>query len=114
MPNADTATETIEITPETVQSLVREMRSLRQEVRSLKGESRRELVRLQEFADELGLARSTIYAKAGRRGIPIRDDAGYPKEEGDKSAAYISRAEWEAAERLNTQTVRRRADFYED
>lgn len=89
----------------------------RQELRRLRRELRRdgrdELPRLQDLAEELGIARSTMYAKLERHGIPVRTSTGFPKEEGDRSAAHVSRTEWEAAERLGTQTVRQRAGFYE-
>jgi len=44
----------------------------------------------------------------------VRDSHGYPKEDGDRSAAYVSVTEWEAKEELDTRTVRRNAGFYDD
>jgi len=69
---------------------------------------RQELVRLTDLAEELSLARSTMYKKLDEKGIPVRNASGFPKEDG--SAAYVSRTEWESAGRLDTRTVRRRAD----
>jgi predicted DNA-binding transcriptional regulator AlpA len=101
--------------------LMREIRRLREEVEALRGELRsaksqfsNELVRLQDFAERMGLGRSTVYQKLNRRGIPVRDSHGYPKEDGDRSAAYLSVTEWEAREKLDTRTVRRNAGFYDD
>lgn len=97
--------------------LMDELRRLREEVQRLREKvepAADELVRVQEFADRKGLGRSTVYEKAERNGIPIRDAHGYPKGEGDRSAAYISVTEWEAAEKLDTRTVRRQAGFYND
>jgi SMC interacting uncharacterized protein involved in chromosome segregation len=101
--------------------LMREIRRLREEVESLRDEVREakssfsdELVRLQGFADRMGLSRSAIYAARDRGEIVIRDKHGYPKEEGDRSASYVSITEWQADGRLATQTVRQRAGFYDD
>jgi hypothetical protein len=96
--------------------LMDELRRLREEVQRLREKvepAADELVRVHEFADRKGLGRSTVYEKAERQGIPIRGAHGYPKEDGDRSAAYISLTEWEAAERLDTRTVRRNAGFYD-
>jgi hypothetical protein len=102
----------------TIDDVFEELRAQRKEIRSLRRElrkqSRNELPRLQDFADELGLGRTTMYEKLGRRGIPVRDSHGFPKEEGDRSAAHVSRTEWEEGERVDTRTVRRKAGFYED
>jgi hypothetical protein len=107
---AEAAEVTLDEVADTLAALRDEVRRLREEVRR---EKREELPRLQDFADELGIGRSTLYAKLDRRGIPVRDSHGFPKEEGDKSAAHVSRTEWEAAEQLDTRTVRRRAGFYD-
>lgn len=105
----DAADVTLDEVADTLAALRDEVRALRQEVRR---EDREELPRLQALADELGIARSTMYEKLDRRGIPVRDSNGYPKEEGDRSAAHVSRTEWEAAEELGTRTVRRRAGMH--
>ncbi len=96
------------------EAILEEIRGLRQELRDVKAQvaERDELPRLQDFADELGIARSTLYDKLNRRGIPIRDSHGYPKEEGDRSAAHVSRTEWEEGEEIATRTVRERAGAY--
>ena len=92
---------------------MKEVRALREEVADLKAQQRRdELPRLQAFADELGISRSTMYAKLERRGIPVRDSHGYPKDSGDRSAAHVSRTEWEEGEQIDTRTVRQRAGAY--
>jgi len=97
--------------------LMDELRRLREEVQRLREKvepAGDELVRIQEFADRKDLGRSTVYEKAERKGIPIRDAHGYPKKASDRSAAYISATEWDAADQLDTRTVRRQAGFYED
>jgi hypothetical protein len=107
---AEAAEVTLDEVADTLAALRDEVRRLREEVRR---ERREELPRLQDLAGELGIGRSTLYAKLDRRGIPVRDSHGFPKEGGDKSAAHVSRTEWEAAEQLDTRTVRRRAGFYD-
>jgi len=104
----------------TLDDVMEELRSQREEIERLRTELRKataglsqELIRVQDLADTLGLARSTIYKRANKKGIPVRGKNGFPKEEGDKSAAYISRTEWESAEAASTQTVRHRAGFYD-
>jgi len=72
-----------------------------------------ELVRVQDFADRMDLSRSTVYQRAKKRGIPIRDKHGYPKEAGDRSAAYVSVTEWEEGEEIATRTVRQNARLYD-
>lgn len=104
----DTADVTLDEVADTLAALRDEVRRLREEVRR---ERREELPRLQDLAEELGIARSTMYSKLKRAGIPIRDSHGFPKEGG--GAAHVSRTEWEAAEELDTRTVRRRAGFYD-
>ncbi|WP_103029993.1 helix-turn-helix domain-containing protein [Salinibacter altiplanensis] len=89
---------------EEIQAQREELRALRQEVRSLK--RGRDLVPLADLAEELGVARSTIYRRLEENGIPIRTAGGAPKEEGDRSAAYVSRSEWEGGKELHTRTVR--------
>lgn len=74
--------------------------------RELRRERRDELPRLSELAEELGIHRATVYRKMKREGIPVRDSHGFPKEDGDKSAAHVSRSEWESKEELDTQSVR--------
>lgn len=106
----DTAEVTLDEVADTLAALRDEVRELREEVRQ---ETREELPRLTDLAEELGIGRSTLYEKLERRGIPVRGSHGYPKEEGDRSAAHVSRSEWEAAEELDTRTVRRRAGFYD-
>ena len=54
-----------------------------------------------------------MYAKLKRRGIPVRDATGAPKEEGDRSAAFVSRTEWEMGEKLHTRVVRREDGQYD-
>jgi len=100
--------------PDATQEILEEVRALRDEVRELHRQvGRDELPRLQDLADELGIGRSTLYAKLDRKGIPVRDSHGVPKGDGDRSAAHVSRTEWEAAEELDTRTVRQRAGLYD-
>ena len=57
----------------TKERILKEVRALREEVADLKAQQRRdELPRLQAFADELGISRSTMYAKLERRGSSSR------------------------------------------
>jgi predicted DNA-binding transcriptional regulator YafY len=74
--------------------------------RELRRERRDELPRLSELADELDVSERTIRRKMDKAGIPIRDSHGFPKEVGDKSAAHVSRSEWESKEEVDTQSVR--------
>jgi hypothetical protein len=100
--------------PDATQEILEEVRALRDEVRELHRQvGRDELPRLQDLADEIGVARSTLYSKLDRKGIPVRDSHGFPKSDGDRSAAHVSRTEWEAAEELDTRTVRQRAGLYD-
>lgn len=96
-----------------VASLQDEVRQLRRELRDAKSRMSQELVRVQDFADRMDISRGTVYRRAKKRGIPMRDAHGYPKEDGDRSAAYVSVTEWEAAEKIDTRTVRQNAGFYE-
>ena len=96
--------DTVEAILEEIQAQREELRALRQEVRSLK--RGRDLVPLADLAGELGVARSTIYRRLEEKGIPIRTASGAPKDDGDRSAAYVSRSEWEGGEELHTRTVR--------
>lgn len=80
--------------------------------RRLAGE-KEELPRLQALADELDVTPRTVYRKLDKHGIPVRDSHGYPKEEGDRSAAHVSRTEWEARERKDTRSVRAAAGMYD-
>jgi len=109
--------ETAEVTLNDVMAELRaqrkEIKGLRDELREAKSGMTDELVRLQDFADRVGLSLSAIYAAQRRGEIVIRDKHGYPKEEGDRSASYVSVTEWEAKGALDTQTVRQRAGFYE-
>jgi len=100
---------------DTEEAILDELRALRREVRDLRRQSLRrgrDLVPLADLADELGVARSTIYRRLEEKGIPIRTANGAPKEEGDRSAAYVSRSEWEGGEELHTQTVRQQDGQY--
>jgi len=109
--------KTAEVTLKDVMAELRaqrkEIERLREEVREAKSSFSDELVRLQDFADRVGLSRSAIYAAQRRGEIVIRDKHGYPKEEGDRSASYVSVTKWESSGRLDTQTVRQRAGAYE-
>jgi predicted DNA-binding transcriptional regulator AlpA len=99
----------------TLSDVMAELQAQRKEIQRLREEveGEDELVRIRDFAEEKGVSPRTIYRKARKRNIPIRDDAGFPKEEGDRSAAFISRTEWEEKEKLDTRTVRRRAGAYD-
>ena len=101
---------------DTEEAILEELRALRREVRDLKQQSLgrgRDLVPLADLADELGVARSTIYRRLKQKGIPVRTANGAPKEEGDRSAAYVSRSEWEGGEELHTHSVRKEDGQYE-
>lgn len=106
------ATDTIEVQASALRALTDEVRQLRREVRRL-ADDREELPRLRDLAEELGVVPSTMYRKLDKHGIPVRDSHGYPKEEGDRSAAHVSRTEWEARERKDTRSVRRAAGMYD-
>jgi len=100
---------------DTEEAILDELRALRREVRDLKRQSLgrgRDLVPLADLADELGVARSTIYRRLEEKSIPIRTASGAPKEEGDRSAAYVSRSEWEGGEELHTHSVRKEDGQY--
>jgi len=107
-----TATEDI-----TMADLMAELRAQREEIESLRREVRRqgrkELPRLAELADEVGVSERTLRRKLERHDIPIRDSHGFPKEPGDRSAAHVSRSEWENQEEIGTQAVRARAGAYD-
>jgi len=116
---------TVEVHSSTVRALVDEVQALRREVRALsrasqsrrqgrKEDSQKELPRLQALADEVGISRSAMYRKLDRHGIPVRGSMGFPKEEGDRSAAHVSRTEWEAKGKKDTRTVRQNAGFYDE
>jgi DNA-binding transcriptional MocR family regulator len=98
---------------EEIKALREDLRDLRESVRDLRTEKKDPLPRLQDLADELGVSRSTMYAKLRRHGIPVRDSNGFPKAEGDRSAAHVSRSEWESKEALHTRTVRKSANCYD-
>jgi predicted DNA-binding transcriptional regulator AlpA len=83
------------------------------QLREMRGENSSDLVPLQALADELGVARSTIYRRLKEKGIPIRTATGAPKEEGDRSRAFVSRSEWEGGEELHTRTVRHEDGQYQ-
>jgi predicted DNA-binding transcriptional regulator AlpA len=83
------------------------------QLREMRRENSSDLVPLQALAEELGVARSTIYRRLEQKGIPIRTASGAPKEEGDRSAAYVSRSEWEGEEELHTRTVREEDGQYD-
>jgi DNA-binding transcriptional MocR family regulator len=107
-------------TQPTSADILEELRALRSEVESLREQVQEQttgraapLPRLQDFAEELGISRSTMYAKLDRRGIPVRDSHGYPKDDGDRSAAHVTRTEWDERERLDTRTVRQQAGLYD-
>jgi hypothetical protein len=71
------------------------------------------LVSLQALAEEEGVAPSTIRRRyIYRKGLPVRNAEGYPKERHGRTA-FLSRAEIEAGEELPTETVRRRAGLQE-
>lgn len=71
------------------------------------------LVPLQELAEEEGVAPSTIYRRYlyGTE-IPRRTAEGFEKESKGRTT-YISRAELEVGERLDTRIVRREAGLIE-
>lgn len=83
------------------------------QLRGMRREATSDLVPLADLAEELGVARSTIYRRLEEKGIPIRTANGAPKEEGDRSAAYVSRSEWEGGEELHTRTVRHEDGQYD-
>ena len=83
------------------------------QLRGMRREATSDLVPLADLAEELGVARSTIYRHLEEKGIPIRTANGAPKEEGDRSAAYVSRSEWEGGEELHTRTVRHEDGQYD-
>lgn len=104
----------------TDEKILREIRHLHERLDDIEGQLHEmqkdrtsDLARLTDLADELGIARSTMYAKLKRRGIPVRDATGAPKEEGDRSAAFVSRTEWETGEKLHTRVVRREDGQYD-
>lgn len=108
-----TATEEI-----TMADLMAELRAQREEIESLRREVRRqgrkELPRLAELAEEVGVSERTLRRKLRKAGIPIRDSHGFPKEKDDRSAAHVSRSEWESQEEIGTQAVRARAGEYDE
>ena len=83
------------------------------QLRGMRREATSDLVPLADLAEELGVARSTIYRRLKQKGIPVRTANGAPKEEGDRSAAYVSRSEWEGGEELHTRTVRHEDGQYD-
>jgi|APHM01.1.fsa_nt_gi hypothetical protein len=89
-----------------IQRLNRKLERLEEKVEG----GQQELVRLPDLAEELSISRSTMYRKLDRKGIPVRGASGFPKEDGDRSTAYVSRTEWESSGRLDTRTVRRHAN----
>lgn len=101
----------------TMADLMAELQAQRQEIESLRREVQRqgrdELPRLSDLAAELDVSERTLRRKMDRAGIPVRDSHGYPKENGDRSAAHVSRSEWESREELDTQVVRHRAGMYD-
>jgi DeoR/GlpR family transcriptional regulator of sugar metabolism len=80
--------------------------------RELRREGRNELPRLSELAEEINVSERTLRRKMDKAGIPVRDSHGFPKEKDDRSAAHVSRSEWESKEELDTQAVRARAGEY--
>jgi predicted transcriptional regulator len=100
---------------DTEEAILDELRALRREVQALKRQSvtqGRDLVPVRELAEELGVTPRTVRRRADRHGIPIRTATGAPKEDGDRSRAFVSRTEWEAEEELHTRTVRKEDGHY--
>jgi hypothetical protein len=72
-------------------------------------EGRDELVPIRKYAAEEGVDVSTVYRRMYRWGVPKRTERGYQKDDGDRSATYVSRSEMRLEEPLATQSVRRAA-----
>ena len=100
----------------TIKTLQSEVRRLRKEVAALRAErdSVSPLPRLQDLAGELSVSTQTVRRRLEEADIPIRDAHGYPKKDGDRTTAHVSRAEWEAKGELETRRVRKAAGFYDD
>jgi predicted DNA-binding transcriptional regulator AlpA len=105
--------DTVEVKSSALDALAEEVRALREEVRALKEGQADPLPRVQALAHELGISRRTLYRKLGKRGIPVRTSDGFPKKDGDRSAAHVSRLEWDAGEGRSTRSVRKHAGLVE-
>lgn len=81
------------------------------EERGLVGEGD-DIIHITKYAHEKGVDRSTVYRRAKRHGIPIRDFTG-AKKKGGNGGAFVSRLEMECREELGTQAVRRANGQYE-
>ena len=86
---------------------------IKEQLCGMRREATSDLVPLADLTDELDVARSTIYRRLEEKGIPVRTASGAPKDGGDRSAAYVSRSEWEGGEELHTRTVREEDGQYE-
>ena len=86
---------------------------MEEQLREMRSEATSNLVRLSDLAEELGVTPRTVRRRAKRHAIPIRTASGAPKDEGDRSAAYVSRSEWEGEKELHTRTVRKEDGQYD-
>ena len=104
----------------TDEKILREIRRLHERLDDIEGQLHEmqkdrtsDLARLTDLAEELGVTPRTVRRRMKRRGIPVRDATGAPKKEGDRSAAFVSRTEWETGEKLHTRVVRREDGQYD-
>jgi hypothetical protein len=79
------------------------------EERGLLGED--DVIPVAKYAYEKGVDRSTVYRRAERNGIPIRDETGAVRD--GEGVACVSRTEMEMKEDLGTRVVRRADGQYD-
>lgn len=82
------------------------------EERGLVVDGQDDVVPVRKYAYEKGISRSTVYRRAERNDVPIRDETGAVKE-GEAGIACVSRMEMKLGEELGTQVVRRTDGQYE-